>query len=60
MNEDQAIDLVGGVAVVAFIGVSLLRRRYPMHVWQVMIPLWTAIIGAVWFVVDLVLKWRGH
>jgi hypothetical protein len=57
MNGDQALDFVAAITVVSFLGYSLVRQRYPMRVWQVMIPLWTAIIGAVWLTVDVWLKY---
>jgi hypothetical protein len=60
MNEDQAINVVGLVAIISFIGFGLLRQRHPAHVWQTMVPLWTGIIGAAWLIVDLVLKWRAQ
>lgn len=57
MNSDEMLDLVASLTVVSFLGYSLLRQRYPIRVWQVMIPLWTAIIGAVWLAVDIWLRY---
>ena len=57
MNGDDMLDLVAALMVVSFLAYGLLQRRHPVRVWRVMIPLWTAIIGAVWLAVDIWLRY---